>query len=172
MARARWRSWNAGWASTGSGNQYAYCTAWDDHHLRRDLRIVVVGRLERKFLGKPMAQRAVELFVVPAPVGVRGHPPADVDVEARELFGQRFASSHWVEVRASEISALGVVDGVCERVALAELELVPDQVDEVELLGDGFAWPFPAASAPDQLNAGVDPSYVVMQVLARDYPRA
>ena len=51
-----------------------------------------------------------------------------------------------------------------ERLAVAELTLVPDQVDVVEVLGDRFCGPATASGTPDQLEAGVDPGYVVLQI--------
>jgi len=55
---------------------------------------------------------------------------------------------------------------VGERVAVAELAFVPDEVDVVEVLGDQLGRPAPAARPADQLEAGVDASDVIVQVVA------
>src|SRR3954471_11376944 len=45
-----------------------------------DLCVRVVRCREPEVVADPPLQRAVELLVIAALVGVRGHPPADVDV--------------------------------------------------------------------------------------------
>src|SRR5258708_37956081 len=45
---------------------------------------------------------------------------------------------------------------------------MPDQVDEVELLGDLIGRPGAASRPPDDLEARVDPAHVLLQVCARD----
>jgi hypothetical protein len=62
--------------------------------------------------------------------------------------------------------ACSVTDGVGERVALAELTLVPDEVDVVEVPGYRLGRPGPAARPADQLEAGVDALDVVAQAVS------
>jgi hypothetical protein len=112
-----------------------------------------------------VAECAIQLGVVPPSVGVGGHPPAHVDVVAEQLLGERCAPAQRVQVAAAEVLTLGVIRGVGERVALAELAFVPDEVDVVEVLGDRLGRPGPTARSTDQLETGVDASDVVMQVI-------
>jgi len=85
------------------------------------------------------------------------------------VFGELGAAAHRVEVGAAEVSTVGVAQHIGERVPLAELALVPDEVDEVELGRHGLLRPPPAAGAPDQVEAGVDPAYVIVEVLAAEH---
>src|SRR4051812_23811758 len=132
-----------------------------------DLAVRVVRAPERKLRRQPLLEPVEELVVEPALVAVRRHPPADVHVVRHELLGELGAPPHRIEVATAEV-AVRPVDGVGERRAVAELQLVPDEVDEVELLGDGPVGPAPAARPPDQVEAGVDALDVVAQVVTRD----
>jgi hypothetical protein len=112
-----------------------------------------------------VAERAVQLGVVAASVGVRGHPLAHVNVVAEKFLSERPAPAHRIQVAAAAVLPCGVIHGVGERAALAELTLVPDEVDVVEVLGYRLGRPAPAARSTDQLEAGVDASDVVAQVV-------
>ena len=70
------------------------------------------------------------------------------------------------------MSGVRVVHGVGERVPVAELGLVPDEVDVVVLLADGPGRPGAPAGPPDEVQAGVDAVHVVVQVGAADRPGA
>src|SRR5207248_6207476 len=95
---------------------------------------------ERELARQPAPEGVVELLVVALRVGGGRHPPADVDVEGEQLLGQPCAPSHRVEVAAAEVARRRAVDRVGEGLALPELELVPDEVDEVVLVGVWFGW--------------------------------
>src|SRR6266566_816474 len=71
--------------------------------------------------------------------------------------------AEWV-VRDDPVLERGVQLGVVAA-------LVPDEIDEVELLVDGFSRPAAAARPQDQLDAGVGAANIVAQVLARDCRR-
>ena len=64
---------------------------------------------------------------------------------------------------------VGVVDGVGERVAFAELAFVPDQIDEVEFGAHRLRRPTPAPRSMDEFDAGVDPLDVVVEMGAADH---
>src|SRR5882757_11065094 len=110
----------------------------------RNPRVRIERLRERVHAGHPLLQRHVELFVVAAPVSVGSHPPTDVDVIRRELGGQRGAPAHRGQVTAPEVTAGGVIHRVGERVAVAELDLVPDEVGIVVLDRDRSSRPWAA----------------------------
>jgi hypothetical protein len=74
----------------------------------------------------------MERVVVAALVGVRRDPPADVDVVDEEPLAQR---------RAPDVG---------QRVALAELEFVPDEVNVVVVVGDRLGGPAAASCLVDE----------------------
>jgi hypothetical protein len=76
------------------------------------------------------------------------------------------ATSHRVQVAASEVVAAGVVRVVGERVALAELAFVPDQIDQVEAVADRLCRPATAPGSLDEPNAGIGAPHIVLQVVA------
>ena len=111
-----------------------------------------------------MPERGVQLGVVAALIRGRSYPPADVDVIVEQRFGQFGAAAERVQVAATEIGSAPVVDGVGERVAISKLELVPDEVHEIDGLGDRFGRPAATAGADDQFEAGVDAADVISEV--------
>src|SRR5215217_1742127 len=127
-----------------------------------DLGVGVIRRLERELLAEPVAKPAMQLLVVAALVGDGSHPPADVHVVAEEILGQLSAPPHRIEVATAEVTAVAVADGVGEGVSLAELELMPHEVDVVPLLGDRLGRPAAAARSLNQLETRVDAPYVVV----------
>jgi hypothetical protein len=139
--------------------------------LARQLPVGVVRSPEGELTAEPGAQRVVHLRVVTSVVGSGRDPPADVDVVVEELLGELGAPAERVEIAATEIPAVPAAEAIPQGRALPELELVPDEVDVVEILGDGLGRPAPAASAVDQLDADVDATDVVGQVGPRDRRR-
>lgn len=114
----------------------------------------------------------MEQGIVAALVSGRGDPPADVDVVAvGKVGGERGSAAERVEVAAADVAVLCVVDGVGEGLLVAELALVPDEVDEVAVGGDRFGWPGSTTRLADQVDAGADAGYVVVEVVSVDRPR-
>ena len=141
------------------------------HRVSRELAVRPVRIGERELLDHPALQAVVGALVVARLVGVGCDPPADVDVVAGERLGELATASHRIEIGAAEVPAVGVSEHVRERIPLAELALVPDQVDEVEVGGDRLLRPPAAAGAPDQVEAGVDPAHVVVEVRTAEHRR-
>ncbi|KAK7920918.1 hypothetical protein PG985_008940 [Apiospora marii] len=102
-----------------------------------------------------------------ARIRVARHPPADIHVVGGELgLHQRRAGAHGVEVEAADVGAVagGIVHDVGEAVEIAELALVPGQVQQVELLGQLLLRPRAAPCLVDQAAAGVDGCQVLSDV--------
>ena len=58
-----------------------------------------------------------------------------------------------MQIAATGIVSARVVDGVGEQAAISKRELVPDEVEEIDGLGDRFGWPATAADAGDEVEA-------------------
>src|SRR3954462_1954340 len=127
----------------------------------RNLDVGEVRRDERELRPQPVPQRPVHRLVLATLVRVRSDPPARVDVMPQQLSGQRGTSTDGIQVTATDVLPAGAVRGVGERLTLAELALVPDEIDKVELLRDRLARPWTAAGPADEVEAGIDAVYVV-----------
>src|SRR6266571_5735953 len=137
-----------------------------------DRGVGVVGGPEGEGAADPLLQRVVELLVVALLIGGGGDPPADVDVVAQDVGGEWGASSQRGQIGASQVSPAGVVDRVGERTAVAEFTLVPDQVYVVVAGCHRPGGPRAAAGASDDLDAGIDPADVLVEICAADRMRA
>ena len=94
----------------------------------------------------------------------RGDPSAHVHVVCEQFVGGLGPAPHRVEVAAPEIPADRVADGMGRGVALAELELAPDEADAGAVLVDRPGRPSPAPRPPGQLDACVDAADIVPEV--------
>ena len=153
--------------SSDRGSQRAGASAAAAWHLAvREVRVH-----ERVVGHDPVRERLVERRVVALPVGLGGHPPAHVDVVAQQVLGERHPPAHRVQVTAAEVPPVVAAHDVRVRVALAELELVPDQVGVVVVGVDRAGRPPAAAGAGDQVDAGVDAADVVVEVYPAQHRR-